>query len=552
MPNKTPLPSDPAFALREIDKELTTLLARRAELLCGLKPRTPSQAKRRQWQDLEKELWQLWEQAAQQCRSDVRAWRKIFSQAQELSADTAPESEGRSYVLAPRKEPVRVNIQGPPCTLSARLWAVLAAQVKQPFTAPRILRNDPFIELVKALNQAGASLFWDDGGLHSRAQSTATFSEGVIYAGEDPQNLLLLMGLCLGRAGASRFTGGAGLKLLDLAAMRNFLPQLGARLAFMHPGSNSVPFRLECSGVLPDQAHLPRDMEPGLAAKLGLALCLASPGFRRDFTLSWDEPLEPLAGPLLATGAELLQQCGLTVLQDPGRLEIRAGELQLPERVELPLDGFLSAALLALPLFTGGRTMLKGRWPHRLPQWRGLKTMLQSAGLRVDAEEGQVRSVPLDGAAFRAVEAQGAPEALPLALSLAAWQAVQSGKPAPVQLDLPGEPEAAACLELAGLLGLDAAWKGSSLVLTKNPEALQDTLSFVAPDARWCLAAALGAFSRPGLLLANPGNVAELAPNFWKLFNALPDPGFDSFMPRPPKVQEDVHDNKRRRRIIPG
>lgn len=540
-----------ARALRDIDKELTDLLARRAVLVAGLRPSAPSQAKRKQWQELEKELWQMWEQEAQACRSDLRSWRRMFSLAQELTGQAEPESAGRAYVLAPKREAMKIDLRTPGCSLSARLWAVLAAQTGEPCSIGNVQRNDRLVELVKALNQAGTSLYWDDSGVHSRGASQSLFGEGVVFAGENRLNLLLLMGLCLGRAGAARFTGGAGLKFEDLAPLRSFFPQLGARMAFLHPGSSSVPFRLESSGVLPESVRLPKDMPPELAGELALALCLAAPSYENPLTLQWGAEQEEAIAPMAATAAHLLETCGLRLELQEGQMTAQPGALELPRNVHLPQDPFLAAAFLVLPLFTGGRAVLHGVWPGDLPRWKGAAAMLESAGLELQTEGGAVSSAPASGFRFHEVEVGRALDVLPLAFVLAAWQAVQSGKAARLRLPLVGEVEADACRELASRLGLEFRVDGDVYVLAKAGDAAPVVDAFVAPDGRWCVAAALASFARPGLELANPGEVGDLIPNFWRYFNALPDPGQVAARRRP-EAQEEKDGKKRRRRIVPG
>ncbi len=539
-----------ARALREIDKELTGLIARRAVLLTEIKPVNPTQAMRRQWQELERELWQLWEQEAQACRSDVRGWRKLFSQAQELTAAADPEEASRAYTLSPRQEPSRIDMRGAGCTLCARLWACLAAQVKTPFTVPRIVRNDLLVEFVKALNQAGASLFWDASGLHSRGQSLASFGEGVVFAGEDRFNLLLLIASCLGRAGAARFTGGAGLKLEDFSGLRSFLPQLGARMAFMHPGSSSVPFRLECSGVLPEEVRLPHDMEPDFAALFALALCVCAHSYGSRFTLKWDAPLEAHVSPLVATGVHILESCGIRATLQEGACTVFGGELALPEQPLLPLDPFVSMAFLAVPYFIGGIAVLHGVWPRELPQWRGVASFLEAAGLRFEVEGGEVRCSARQTEGFHELPLEEGGHALPLALVVCACQAQRSGRE--VRLRLPGvsERELEPSNELMGLLGIDAVWDEGGYVLRRGAMATTGAEAFVAPDARWCVAASLASFCKPGLQLANPGQVAELLPHFWQLFNALPDPGPDAATLRRSPVKEETNGKKRRRLIV--
>lgn len=536
--------------LRELDEKLAELLARRAQIASKLRPQAASQVRRKKWQELERDLWHIWERTAQEQRSDVRSWRKMFSLVQELSVEEGAEGSGRAYVLAPRKEPAQVDCNGPTCTLTARLWAVLAAQSKQPLHVHNKLFNDPVIELIKALNQAGASLYWDELGMHSRGKNLATFSDGVIYAGEHSQNLLLLMALCLGRAGSARFTGGAGLKLVDLSPLRGFFPLLGARLAFVHPGSSSVPVRFESSGVLPEVIKLPDTLPAHLAAQLALALCIASPSYANGLHLEWGASHEECVAPVAANAVSLLQACGLNAYVETGKCVVPSGDFQLPENPELPLDPYLSAAILAIPAFAGGSAVLHGRWPGDLPQWKGAQSLLLSAGLDVSAEANVIRSMASESGPRQEIELALAQEFLPLAVALASKQAIASRHAARIRLPLAEERELAPSVEMAAMLGVELVWDGDIYTLRQTAQDIAADETFVAPDGRWGPAAALASFSRPGFKLANPGIMSELMPGFWKFFNGLPDPGREAVIPRvEPKKEEDNGRKSTRRRI---
>ena len=534
--------------LRDLDQELTALLARRAEIVAALKPQSPSQAARKRWLELEKELWQTWDKAAGASRSDVRTWRKVFSLAQELQARAVSSNKSQAFKLTPKKGPVRLNMTAPGCTLSTRLWAVLASQVEAPFTLPDVVRNDSFIELVKALNKAGASLFWDDSGLHSRGQGTAEFKEGVIFAGEDVGNLLLLVSTCLGKPGSQRFTGGSTLKQADLSYLRGFLPQLGARIAFLHPGSSSVPFRLESSGILPDEVIVPSSVPPECV----MAICLVAPTFPKGLTLTWDQEREEVLLPKLDLVAALLRDCGVEVVLEPGRFQVPHAELSLPKSPFLPPDPFIAATLFAFAAVTQGSAQLERPWPKDLAQWRHVLQLLETAGLRFKHAKGSINAeAGSNTPGAPKLDAPSSAELLPVALALALHRAMNLGKPVRLALPLPAsdlDEQRESCAELAAMVGLDAQVEDGGITLAPM-DAEPDEIAFVARDSRWCLALALLSHARPGLELANPGSVAELLPGFWQLFNALPAPGRDILSQRraAPKTEENDAPGKRRR-----
>lgn len=546
MPKDTTPISSRAEELRSLDRELTALLAKRAALVAAIRPQAPSLAKRKQWLDIEKDLWQLWDKAAASSRSDVRTWRKIFSLAQELHSRAEAQGEAKVFTLAPKPEPVRMRLHAPGCTLTTRLWALLASQANAPFTLSGAVRNDHFVELVKALNQAGASLFWDDDGLHGRGQSTADFNEGVIFAGEDSLNLHLLVAACLGRPGAQRFTGSSTLKQADLSFLRHFLPQLGARIAFMHPGSSSVPFRLESSGILPDTVKAPRNAP----ADCIMAVCLAAPTYPNGLAIHWDPEREEELEPRLALVATLLRQCGVEVLLEKGRCSIPHAALTLPQDPLLPPDPLIAANLLAFAKVAGGSVSLECAWPEALTLWAVVLALLKSAGLDIQLRHGLIEATPTGGG-HGEVQLPRASNLLPVAFALAAHQTLKTGGPERLRLHLDTDDfglEQSTCAELGFILGLDIQIEDDICILRRQeePPARQ---AFVAPDARWCMALALLSHARPGLELANPGSVAELLPGFWMLFNALPAPGRDILSPRrpAPKTEDNNAQGKRRR-----
>jgi 3-phosphoshikimate 1-carboxyvinyltransferase len=546
MPKDTPPISSRAEELRSLDRELTALLAKRAALVAAIRPQVPSQAKRKQWLDLEKELWQIWDKAASSCRSDVRTWRKIFSLAQELHSRTEAQGEAKVFTLAPKPEPVRMRLHAPGCTLTTRLWALLASQTHAPFTLSGAVRNDHFVELIKALNQAGASLFWDDDGLHGRGQGTADFNEGVIFAGEDTLNLYLLVAACLGRPGAQRFTGSSSLKQADLNFLRHFLPQLGARIAFMHPGSSSVPFRLECSGILPDTVRAPGNAP----ADCIMAVCLAAPMYPNGLAMHWDPEREKELEPRLALVATLLRQCGVEVLLEEGRCSIPHAALTLPQVPLLPPDPLIAANLLAFARVAGGSVSLECTWPE-LTIWSDVLTLLRSAGLDIQLRNDLIAATPAGGD-HGEVRLPRTSNLLPVAFALAANQALKTGGPERLHLHRDSDDfglEQSTCTELCSILGLDIQIEEDICILRRHEEP-PARLAFVAPDARWCMALALLSHARPGLELANPGSVAELLPGFWMLFNALPAPGRDILSPRRPAPKtEEINAQGKRRRI---
>ena len=83
--------------------------------------------------------------------------------------------------------------------------------------------------------------------------------------------------------------------------------------------------------------------------------------------------------------------------------------------------------------------------------------------------------------------------------------------------------------------------------MLRSVESTPTPSGWASPTPHWSMGLALAAFVRTGLKLSNPGNVTELMPSFWNLYNGLPSPDLS----RKPKVAEE-DDKPVRRRIIAG
>jgi hypothetical protein len=181
-----------------------------------------------------------------------------------------------------------------------------------------------------------------------------------------------------------------------------------------------------------------------------------------------------------------------------------------------------------------------------LPGAKEAEQLLALAGLTFSVSEGKAIA-ERSGAAFDAPlpEQPLSPALRPLALALAAL-AVKQGK-ALTDLDRalplsPDEDDALLAQDFFARLGL--VLDGG--VLSGAPEQTpRPSPDWTSPDAYWGMAFALAAFTRPGLYLANPGNVGEALPPFWGIYNSLPEPKDPANKP-----VEAANDAPARRRII--
>lgn len=567
--------------ISDLDRKLVKLIARRSELvqkLVGTRKKSPAAMAR--VAVTEKDLRKNWESAAAKHSRDERFLRQLFSLLQELElSPLAPVDEDGA-----RKSPVAFNLAPPRCkvdvklpllasALQSRIWLFCAAAAAQPVHLPGQILGDAEVELIKALNQAGAHLSWNDANEVVSAcpvkQGFAplVFADKVIYAGENAFNFYLLSALALGQPGVVKFTGGSNLKLHDFSAWRNILPLFGARLAHVVPKSTGLPVHQECSGLIPEQVELSAELCADLPPEALLALALAAPFWPcgavfelpADYAQTWAE--------ILKAALPVFENCSINHNLKGRRLEIKAGCKQLPNQPALSIDPLLGATLLALPAFArGGQVELAGAWAENEPGAKELFGLLGWAGLGLTRDDKQVSSsfgAAAPGGQSTDEKSKKAqlpllqlarlqPEARPLAVALAARYALAEKRE--VTLSLGQAADLAIIQDFLAFLGLELLPCGADKLDDKfklAPSAAEQLLpAWTAPSASWGMAVALGAYLRGGgpsgaisTGLNNAVIVSAAVPAFWHIYNSLPKGRLQS------KTTE-VKNEPARRRVI--
>lgn len=552
--------------LMELDQQLFDIIKHRSTLLDKIRKRSKIIGKT-SWVESEKPLRKNWEKIARKAGLDATSARTIFSILQELKgapgpkADSGAERDGeRAFLLHPKRGAMDVDMEAPASLRHAQMLAALAVQTDAQAHIYGAIVNDSLVELVKGLNQAGAHLFWDEHGLHSRG-GTLTFPDRLVFTGDAPFNFYLMLFLAVAHPGAVKFAGGAPMKRLDLSALSTFMPRLGARLVSLSPGAPGLPARVEASAIMEDRAKIPADLPPEALS----ALLIAAPSFSRELTLRLpelpeDAPLMAVVAPTLA----ILESVGISAVRDGDLLTITPGVPQLGEMPALPMDPFLSGALLALPLFarkdgpsaafrpSGGRVRLTGFWPEDMPEWDGVWRLLTKAGLKLTRKRNAVISSWKPGAAGKVdipvLDTSDLPDYYPLALALGMGLSASGNKDLTVSPVHETEISAIAdsLLEIGGY-----ALKGETLI--PPAEELKDAPPlWESPGPEWTVAFALLAYLRPGLKLANPGSIMAVSPHFWMVFNSLPKPEAGLSLRSKPKKEapkQDVKQRPKRRRV---
>lgn len=526
--------------LLDIDARLLAQVARRIKLV-------QRAAKGRQVLDreLEKQLWSAFDQMSRQQNLDPRMTRQMFALLGSFGLEAQPQRRAadKPFTLIPRSEAADLDITGPRSRAHTRLLAVLAAATGQSVRLSGVVLSDPLIELVKALNQAGAHLSWSEDGLDGSPlekpsdEFPLVFEDILIFAGEEPFTLYVLLAMALRDAGRSKFAGGAGLKSLDLRPLDLLLPQLGARLAPMNPRTRGLPARLESGGRMASRIELTPDSPPLFAQAVAISAWTYPEGLR--LALSADPRAAAAQAAALDDAVSVLNLCEIKAKRKGNEYIIPAGKPKLPKVPALPLDPALSAYVLALPAMAGGFARLSGELTLPAQVLADFKAL----GLAPAFDGGAAicRHAPLNAGQTLGMSRDA--KYLPLALALA----LRAGG---ATVALPGDP-ASRVWSMDILDRLGASFDSSdepgddTLVVTSGPQMAWEGV-WTSPDAWATMGLALISFIRPGIALDNPGGLAALWPRFWALFNSLPI----ARDPAPAPKEPEKHDTKPKNRRV--
>ena len=541
----------PLEDLIDLDGKLLSMLSRRGKIV-------QRAAKGRQVLDreLEKALWAAFEHAARTQSLDPRLARQLFAMLNSFGLEV-PEgrrSADKPFSMVPRSESADIDIPGPRSLVLTRMLAVMAAATSQALRLTGVVLNDPLVELVKALNQAGAHLSWTEDRLESQPEvkrKTSTreveptgplaFEETLIFCGDEPFTLYALIALALREAGRSKFAGGADLKLLDLRSLETPLLHLGARLASMNPRSRGLPVRLESGGRMASRIELGADTPPQFAQALALAAWSYPEGLR--LALATDPAAAAAQAKALDEALEALNLCKIAAKRKGDEYIVPAGKPQVPYAPELPMDIALSTYLLTLPAFAGGVARLSGTFAAPA----ALTKDFAALGLNVELKDGAaiLRHAQLKAGVTLGMGAD--PDLLPLALALAVKA---GGGVVKLPAGLGAVEERAMAFEFLDRLGAHTEERDGAIVISAPEEGERLTWEGVwtSPGPHMTLALALFSFVRPGISIDNPGGLAALWPRFWACYNALPVVREVVHAPKEPE-NDDAKPKRRRVRV---
>lgn len=535
--------------IMELDSELLRLLTQRSVLMGKLRKgkahaSTPGIIKS------EKQIRGAWEQQAGRLSGSPRLSRQLFGLINDL--DIQPERDGESHSpfnLSPSRQPVDVNVPGPVSTVITQLWLAIAASGGRPTRMIGAPRSAPLLDTVRAFEQCGAHMEWKGDNLELEVCNALNYQGKAVFLGDDVLTFYIFVFLGVSNPGKLRFTGGPSLKEADFSTLARFLPLLGARLVPVVPGSKGMPVNLECSGALPDEITLPADMP----IEAVLAIMSAALNWRHKISFNLGE-LKPVRRKyvldLVKRVFQMVPGLGQVLESSADYNGYAVSDLDFPAEIHPPIEPVLAAAMLALPIFTGGSVKLSGKWSNMF-QSLELVNLLKLFGLEIKADDLGVSSILAPDSVW--------PDSLelselslyfhPLFWVLNARLAIRAHEPILVR-----RWPAGADLELAEDFMAQVGYKlervPEGLMISPMDQAEFKTVAsksygWPCPAFCWGLAMSLAAFMRSNLKISNPDCVSAQQPDYWFFYNRLPHPKVRSV--KPEAGSESVPPSARRR-----
>ncbi|MDR1946430.1 MAG: hypothetical protein LBQ51_04605 [Desulfovibrio sp.] len=544
-------------ALIALDRDIMKLLVRRATLVSRIRggkdqATTPAAVR------AEKEVRMAWEAGAADFSKDPAFTRQLFNLLQDIKVLSREQARNAgAFGLKPPRRPVSGVLSGPADVRAAVMRIVAASCRGRPLYLEKLPPSAPILDAVKVCARVGAPAaytYTGNGFVSVRVDegSPLTLPGKSLFVGDDSLTAHVMIFMALNQCGTLRINGGSKLRAADLSALRNLLPLFGARMSHTIPHSRGLPVALECSGELPPQADAPAD----LSLDALCALLLAPPFWNVPFCINLAAVPALTATQALAEVRPLHQEFGADVEISGPRLRYTPAPLTLPKRPSVPLDPVLSAFLLALPFFARGEITLEGEWPDSTPAARETVRMLSLAGLDIERDVAGIRARNSGKACSLRLWSGGLHGALaPLFPAMCAAGPGAAHADADFVLQFFEGEELEQAREFLSRSGIAPEALGGSAASRKTGRPGPDNgpVAWTCPNAYWGMAYALAAFSRPGLLLANPGTVSEVMPSFWKIYNSLPELADPAFFSAPasektetPEKEETPQPTKRR------
>ncbi|NDV23866.1 chorismate mutase [Desulfovibrio sp. JC022] len=499
--------------IKELDARLLSIVSRRNYLMGKAASKRKQKGLPLGDPDMERRIFETWTAEAGSKKFDLKTARRVFDQLNNLAYAGVAKPENRklsTYVLSPPQKPVNVNFDGPGSLFQSKLWIALSAAAGAEAQMGPLCVNDEITELIKAFNQSGAHISWDGETIESRAGDGIDFEEKLVFAGDNPMTMYLAIAFGLKTVGKFKIAGGPILKQYDSRPLAEILSPLGARLNTLDLQSHGLPARLECGGRMASSIEISEDTPAEFVAALALAAWTYPQGLTIKFAEGWHGMY------LLQEVVEVLGICGIKAKLNNTECSVPATkEISVPEQPVIALEPELCAALLAIPAFSGGQVTINGDWPKNVVAEDALKT-LKSGGVDIEISKGSITATKGETATEAFFDFGNANGLFPIGLALA----VNSRSECKIS-NIADAVMFEQGIELLERLGI--RYERGDDELTVIPGRLKWDEAWSAPSPFFGIALGLMAWIRPGIAIENPGDLTELWPRYWTLYNSLPE-----------------------------
>lgn len=528
--------------LVSLDKEIITLLAKRVHLLSKL-PKTGLSAH-------EKQLRISWEKSVTMLSKDPQFIRQLFTLIQGIEVIPEAIEQISAFCLSPKNKPVNITLPVPSCFRTTQLNIAMAVCSNAEGTLQHVLLNDPIIECIKAFNQLGASLHWEESGciicsnphITKKHYKKPTQIDTVIHIGNDTLSLYLLIFFIATCPARVKFIGKNSLKLADFSPLRKFLPMIGSRLINIIPGQDGLPIRIESSAILPSEVIVPAE----LPIDAVIALFIAATKWDKDICIDIKE--HPNITYILDKIIPLFEQWQIPFQKIIFNKKVTAISIT-PNKIVFPENPMIgiylpgTATLLALPAFVGGTVTLKTQYQQHT-NINLLIEILTQFGLNITKTADTICCTRRqENFTFSSFNIKTLPEELfPLILTLLCIPLLKNETNLLPELpDYIDESVLESYLAQLGLVRM-----GSKIKLIPPIQT-----PWTSPSDTWGLAISLAAFLRPQIKLSNPGCVEAIYPSYWKIYNKLPTGDYTiqpskKYSPTTAELSETKKINRRR------
>lgn len=519
--------------IKELDARLLSIVSRRNYLMGKAASKRKQKGLPLGDPDMERRIFETWSAEAGSKKFDLKTARRVFDQLNNLAYAAVAKPENRrlsTYVLSPSQRPINVNFDGPGSLFQSKLWIAMCAAAGAECKMAPLCVNDEITGLVKAFNQSGAHLSWENDTIESRAGDGIDFEEKLVFAGDNSMTMYLAIAFGLKTIGKFKIAGGPVLKQYDSRPLAEVLSPLGARLNTLDLQSHGLPARLECGGRMASSIEISDNIPTKFVAALALAAWTYPQGLTLKFAAGWH------GTDLLQDVVIILNECGVKAKLSDTECSVPATkEISVPEQPAIALEPELCAALLAIPAFSKGQLTINGDWPKSAVAADTLN-ILKAGGVDINISKGSITATKGEAAADPSFDFGNAKDLFPVGLALA----INSRSKCKVS-NIADAVMFEQGIELLERLGIK--YERGEKELTVLPGRLKWDEAWFAPSPFFGIALGLMAWMRPGISLENPGDITDLWPRYWTLYNSLPE--IDGL--KDPEVRKKDESTTRRR-----